>query len=596
MELVMVNSNVFSLACFGASRSFLDLIINVPQPLIFIIAYGAIIFWLVGKKLKQFAKPERPIMSPVVRFFGGLVNEIGFAAIIIFTLFALVLLVMFELGYIFSSEFQEVTFTLTLEKGVIALLNESKDICILLSLGALAGFLQSLLLIFRVIPMYLQGEGFPDVKNLVNKFNKLNSYDPLKYIKLKKGCFIGLTEDKKPIYLPWIKVRETHIQILGSTGSGKGVILSLIAYQSILAGESLCFLDPKFDRYSSRILESAAKKAGKNFHFINLNADQPAQINPLIGASANDIEELLVSGFDLKGKGTDGDFHRGRDEDAAILASRIAISENALSFPELLKICAEKESITEQENFWRKFLKLADLQPINTKYGLDLNQAIKDGDVIYIVGSTDNERVKMLQKMLIVRIHQIIKAQDRFSKHPNMCLIFDEFKYLLSPIALTGLGAIRDFDAHCLLAHQSMGDLSSCPNISREEAEGVVKDTTAIKIIFKIGDANYAQELSLGAGNRPIFVEQASKNVDEDGNSQGGWRETLVPVIPPDLFTHLPMPSDREKQAATGVLIGVGVATIFHTSPILVNTQMPKPIEAISFDNASSTDRLMDLI
>ena len=79
--------------------------------------------------------------------------------------------------------------------------------------------------------------------------------------------------------------------------------MTLIAYQSVLAGEGLIWIDPKFDRFSPRILAAAAKQATKSFYLINLNPDQPPQLNPFAGAEAFEIEELLVSAFDLKGKG-----------------------------------------------------------------------------------------------------------------------------------------------------------------------------------------------------------------------------------------------------------------------------------------------------
>ena len=100
---------------------------------------------------------------------------------------------------------------------------------------------------------------------------------------------------------------------------------------------------------------------------------------------------------------------------------------------------------------------------------------------------------------------------------------------------------------------------------------------TALKIIFRIGDSDYAQKLSKLSGKRPVFSEQVNKSLGEKNTASTGWRETHVPVIDADLLTHLPMPSDRAGQASAGVLFGLGVAKIFYVGFIPVSGKMPTP-------------------
>lgn len=542
---------------------------------LFLVSMLVIIFLVMGKKLSKFSKPEWPLLSPVVRKVSFIVYCFGYLASISFTIYVLILIVFTELGFILASSVSVLSASEILVFGALALWKAMKSVFYAVLLGSGLGLSISLFFVTRIIPNFERGEGLHDINHLVKTFSKLNGYNPMPWIDIKRGCFVGLDANKKPIYVSWKKIRETHIQVIGTTGCGKGVVISLIAYQAVLAGEGLVWIDPKFDRFSPRILAAAAKQAAKNFYLINLNPEQPSQLNPFAGAEAFEIEELLVSAFDLKGKGTDGDFHRGKDEDAAIEASRLAIEKKALSIPELIQVCRSVESITSQENFWRKLCKLGDLEAIITTGGVSLKDAISSGAAIYIVGSTDNERVKMLQKLLLVRINQIIKKQDRFKKQPPTCIVLDEFKHVLSPTALTGLGVIRDYDAHCLLAHQSLGDLDSCAGITRAEAEGAVLDNTAIKIVYRLGDSSYAEKLSKNSGKRVVFVEQSGKNLDENSNSEGGWREMHVPLIDPDVLTHLPMPSDRGGQASVGVLFGVGVARLFHVGHIPIRGSLP---------------------
>lgn len=577
-----------------ASRAIVAPVLSLSAWWMFLAGLIPLVLWLVGRRLSTVVKPERPYLSPVLRFFGAISKWIGLIAIAFELTGLIVLLAMLFLYQVLSD--------ISVKEAIWhswLVVYESGDGHVLRWLqGCLTGLVISLPVLIYIIPRWERGDGFKDVEELVTRFKKLNGYDPRRYINTKNGCFIGRTLSGKPIYVPWRKLRETHVQVLGMTGSGKGVAMTHIAYQCILAGECAIWFDPKFDRFTPRILQDAARLAGREFHMVNLNQESGPQLNPLLGASKHHIEELFVAAFDLKGKGTDGDFHRGKDVDAAIDAANIAMQTAGISIPELFKKCASISSITDQENFWRRFRKLASLPAVNTEAGLNLPDAIAEGAVIYFVGDTENEQVKILQKMLLVRIMQIIKSRNRLDTHAPTCIVLDEFKHMLSPAALTGLGVVRDFDVHILLAHQSMGDLESCPGIEPAEAYGAVVDNTALKIVYKIGDADYAEKLAKLSGKRRTYVDSSAKRLDDNGAATGSWREDKVDHIEMSLITHLPMPSDCEKQASTGLLFGIGNAQLFFVGPIAIpkNAPMPNTVIATPYCDASTGESVTELI
>lgn len=585
---------ILTTSLWDASRAIAAPVLSLSAWWMFLAGLIPLVLWLVGRRLSTVVKPERPYLSPVLRFFGAISKWIGLIAIAFELTGLIVLLVMLFLYQVLSD--------ISVKEAIWhswLVVYESGDGHVLRWLqGCLMGLAISLPISMYYIPRWERGDGFKDVGELVTRFKKLNGYDPRQYINIKKGCFVGCALSGKPIYVPWRKLRETHVQVLGMTGSGKGIAMTLIAYQCILAGECAIWFDPKFDRFTPRILQEAARLAGREFHMVNLNQEAVPQLNPLLGASKHHIEELFVAAFDLKGKGTDGDFHRGKDVDAAIDAANVAMQTEGISIPELFKKCASISSITDQENFWRRFRKLASLPAVNTEIGLNLPGAIAKGTVIYFVGDTENEQVKMLQKMLLVRIMQIIKSRNRLDTHAPTCIVLDEFKHMLSPAALTGLGVVRDFDVHILLAHQSMGDLESCPGIEPAEAYGAVVDNTALKIIYKIGDADYAEKLAKLSGKRRTYVDSSAKRLDDNGATTGSWREDKVDHIEMSLITHLPMPSDREKQASTGLLFGIGNAQLFFVGPIAIpkSTPMPNTVIAAPYCDASTGESVTELI
>lgn len=571
--------------CVEHANTLIQFTKAAPKPILFSLSVLLIIFWLAGKKLSRFAKPEYPKTSTVIRQVGSFVSLVGFVATVVFLTYSLVIFILAMLGFYLSDQFQGYSFFEMLS-------NTSSQIWIVATgsleaiiSGSGIGLILSVYLTYYQIPDWERGEGLDDVEKTVKRFKKLNIFDSLRYLDYKKGCFLGKGAKGSPIYIPWAKLRETHMQILGTTGSGKGVVMSLIASQCTMQKEGIVWFDPKFDRYAPKIISLAAREADKKFHFINLNPDQPAQFNLIAGCNQHEIEEMLVAGFDLRNKGSDGDFYRGKDEDAAILAAKISINEKASSIPELLEVCSQITEITDQENFWRMFKKLASLPVVNTSGGVDLQAAILNGDVIYIVGSCDNERVKMLQKMLLVRVMQIIKKRDRAVKNKSICVVLDEFKYLLSSTALSALGVVRDFDAHFILAHQSLGDLEECAGVSPASAYGAVVDNTSIKILYRINDAIHAEKMAKLSGMKRTFVESTSKNDDETKANSASWREAQKYFVSPDLITHLPIPSDRAKQASVGVLFGIGNAKLLHVGRIDIQAQMPKPVVVCAYQS-----------
>ncbi len=561
------------------ANSLLHFLTPLSGSTIFLTSAFAVAAYWVGKRAGRVVKPDAPYISPIARWVGGLMTVAGLIMMVIGLLYTVLLIALVVLGYGISSGTRGMVPS---EIFFLALKNiwvTAHGIFAWAIAGAISGGLLSLLLVLRLIPEWERGNGLSDVQEMVSDFKQLNGYDPRQYFNPSKGCFVGKDDAGDPIYIAWAKIRETHIQVMGTTGAGKGVWLSAITYQCILAGEGLFWFDPKGDRFSPRLMRAAAKQAGKPFFFIDLNPNQPAQLNLFADARAYEIAELFVAGFDLHSKGTDGDFHRGKDEDAAFRAAELIEAIGDQSISNLIATFMDVESITEQENFWRHFLKLGRLQVFNTNAGVSLTDAVKNGAVVYVVGSTTSHEAKMAQKMVLVRLIQLIVQRDRSGSNCTMAVILDEFKHLLSPAALTALGAIRDFDSHFFLAHQSIGDLNSCPGIEGAEAYGAVIDNTAIKVIYKISDADYADRLSKVGGKVRTHVDSVAKAVHENSVTIGSWQEAHAPLISPDLITHLPMPSDRLGQASVGVIFGVGNAKKFHIGPIPVNGVVPKPLD-----------------
>jgi hypothetical protein len=539
-----------------------ELLVQIPDWAVSGLAALLVLLVIVSWRLTRLLKPDAPYKTPFVKLIGYVTFYSSVA-----TISAALVLALVFVGAHYFTQTEALLALRFATHGWMA----GYGVC----LGLAAGFVMA----FRTIPQWERGLGLPDVQELVRTIPRYETFNPGGYFKRRKGCFVGKDARGTPIYVPWAKLRETHIQIFGTTGSGKGKLMAAIAYQCGLSDEAVWWFDPKDDRYSSRLMRQAAEACGKPFIYLNLNADQPPQFKLLAGASAHDISDLFVAGFDLRGKGTDGDFHRGRDEDAAMQAAELAVRADERSLHGVMAVCVEVESIVGQEHFWRCLRKVARLPACQTDDGVDLSNALEAGAVVYVVGSADSEVVKMLQKMVLVRLVQLIKARDRSETLRPVCVFLDEFKHLLSPVSLTALGTVRDFGAHFMLAHQSLGDLESCPGISPADAYGAVVDNTAIKFVYRINDGEHAERLARTAGMRRTYSEISAKATSESSGG-GGWREMQTHHLNPDLLTHLPMPSDRPGQASVGVLLGYGMARLFTLGSLPISGALPQPVAA----------------
>src|SRR5262249_733832 len=157
------------------------------------------------------------------------------------------------------------------------------------------------------------------------RMRTLNKYDPTTFFALDKGLFVGLdiNDDLKPVYAPWNKFGKTHMQVVGTTGSGKGVATTMILVQCPLNGESVVIFDPNVpgDEFSPGVLNRIAKEHGIPFYFINLSPtmpppfdqqfpETPPQLNLFNGCTKSELEELLMTAFDLADSGTNADFYR----------------------------------------------------------------------------------------------------------------------------------------------------------------------------------------------------------------------------------------------------------------------------------------------
>jgi len=399
-------------------------------------------------------------------------------------------------------------------------------------------------------------------------------FDPREFFDQKKGFFLGLTGDRQAF---WPTATLPHVQVVGTTGAGKGVVLGSLAAQCLVAGEAVFWLDPKDDEWAPHVLSDAAAKTGKPFVYVDLRPAAPAQINLFHGATKEEREELLLAGFSLSEKGAESDFYSIDDRwGAATVAADYTSGDTPASL-----FNRHREMLDQKaKKFFGLFREMAELAPVNARDGADLARIVQEGGAVYVVGSMRNAKVIRMQRMLLVRIIQLCERRDRTQGKPRpVCAILDEAKYHISKPFLESLGAARDKGLHVILAHQSQADLRDCPaDLNAEAVLGAVMENCSLKLVYRVEDPKTAEWLARKSGRIQVDdeVRRVSKNaaLSEVVNDERQIRQTERFLIDENMILNL-----RKSQA---VVFGNGLPHFITTSP-MPTTKNPENIKTHAF-------------
>lgn len=402
-----------------------------------------------------------------------------------------------------------------------------------------------------------------DVRD-INSFlpSPSGAYDPTQFFK-KNAILLGIEGLGKPVYFS--ESILPHVQVVGTTGGGKGVILGILAAQCLQKEEAVFWLDPKDDEWAPHVLAQAAKDAGKPFILIDLRPTAAAQVNFFQNSSKEQIEELLLGAFSLSEKGTDSDFYTIDDRaGASRLASKYEPGDTPASLFNKFGLELEQKA----KKFHGLLREMAELSPVNAKQGIDLRKVVQDGGAIYAIGSMKNAKVVRMQRMLLVKIIQLCEERDRTTAKPRpVCAILDEAKYHISKPFLESLGAARDKGLHVILAHQSLADLRDCPaDLNSDAVVGAVMENCRIKIVYRVEDPKTAEWLARKSGR--IQVDDESRRVSRNAamsevvDDERTIRQAERYLIDENMILNL--------HPAQAVVFGNGQPTFISTSPIKV--------------------------
>jgi TraM recognition site of TraD and TraG len=365
-----------------------------------------------------------------------------------------------------------------------------------------------------------EDHGRSDMRLEVGKL-KTRDFEPRKHYKPGE-MFLGLGPDNKPMYLNAKTFRETHMQVVGPTRFGKGVLLGVLLEQAIQAGDAVVYIDPKADKFVPYIMADACEKAGRKFVYIDLNSED-TRWSPFEGGSERDRRSRIVNCFGLNNTGDGSDFYKSKER--AILDTILPKSGSSIAG---LRAALEqrgddgkplKENANRLYDGLTEFSVLASLNP-KKGGGNKIGEALKSGASIYVRGSLDDPTVKRATQIFISELIQ----ESRRLVHDRPChltLAIDELKFMISQEVGDALATIAGFNVNMVLLHQSIRDLRAPEDrsLNVQALESGVIVNCQVKLMYRASDPETAEWASKLSGTKMVRV---TKSQTVEHNRYGG--------------------------------------------------------------------------
>jgi hypothetical protein len=365
-----------------------------------------------------------------------------------------------------------------------------------------------------------ENEQQSDMRHEVGRL-KARDFDPRRHYK-PDHLFLGLDDQGKPTWMESALFRATHMQVVGPTRFGKGVVLGVMLEQAIAQGHCVVYIDPKGDAFAPYIMAQACEKAGQRFIYIDLNGED-TRWAPFEGGSERDRRSRICACFGLNNTGDGSDFYKSRERaildqvmprsGTSIAGLRAALEQHGEDGKPL------KENASRLHDSLVEFGMLPSLNP-KKGGGNKIGDALRNGATIYLRGSLDDPTVKRATQTFITEVLQEARrlAPERKT---HLTLAIDELKFMISQEISDALATIAGFQANMVLLHQSIRDLRGPEDrsLNVEALESGVIVNCQIKLLYRASDPETAEWASLLSGTKII---RTTKSAAVEHNRFGG--------------------------------------------------------------------------
>ena len=361
---------------------------------------------------------------------------------------------------------------------------------------------------------------------------------------------------RKPVYLGE-EERNKHIQVVGSTGSGKTrFTLFPMIRQDIEAGRGVVFIDAKGSAENARIIYSMVKaaKREKDFLFFSLtDLEHSSTYNPLQHGNPSQLKDKIAASIDWSEP-----FYQRVCESALQtlfivdldrVDQRVTLSELHAILkdpPGVASLIFRRSPPRKMRNISKRFsVRLITL--VNTPLpvprllseqvaGIDLLDVYQNKRIAYFALDTQSylHTAMRVGKMITQDINTLSGlVESRFNQNDKkfLAIYIDEFQAFGTKGFINALARGRASGFWITIAHQSLGDLKS---IDEAYAQQVMENTNT-KVFLRINDPETAQLFcdSVGTKKNAVTTSQVLIHGADPKNIVGSRRVVHEYIIHP---------------------------------------------------------------
>jgi TraM recognition site of TraD and TraG len=351
-----------------------------------------------------------------------------------------------------------------------------------------------------------------DIRTESRRFH-IKEFLPSKFY-TTKNVLVGLGENNQPIYVPINTWYETNMQIIGPTRYGKGVILGCILDQSIRRNDCLFYIDPKQDKFAPHIMYQACKEIGRKFYYLTLHDNGIGKWAPFAGGAARDALARIENAFGLEFSGDPGtDYYKSQERN--ILENTFKKTRDLKGLKALIEDEGAKR-ISAELNRWTAINSLCPKKGT----GFSIEQALKEGAVVYVQGSLDDSVVKDATKIFIAELIQEARRLEK-ERNNHLTIVIDEVSFLASQVLAKALATAVGFRVNFVLAYQAQNDLLNIDDktVNPKYIHQSINVNSQIKAIYGGADYETAEWAAKLSGT---IIKEVTKMEKTDISMSGG--------------------------------------------------------------------------
>lgn len=411
-------------------------------------------------------------------------------------------------------------------------------------------------------------EALSDIRDEVGRWDAVK-FAPRSFYRSDQ-VFTAVNDSMEPVHIPVATFLETNKVVIGATRYGKGVTFQSWADQAIVRGDAVWMIDPKGDEFLPAIMRARAKELGRPFVMIDLRDDGFGTWSPLEHGTLEERRTRMVELLNLAETGTNADHYKilaaGKLLEAMENATRSSLSGILAELGKLELTDKEDEALASPREKLKRLSKRRGLTPRSGR-GLNTEDALTNGAIVYIVGSLSDGDIKLATRLIL---RELVDTATRLKKQRTapLSIFVDELKFLASDTITGALATALGGNINITVAFQSFGDMAK-PDDVRLDGDAVLQSVLTncqLKLIFGGTDAATAEWVAKASGTVRKRVAKLERTkvgalggeVWEDQRTLGEEEEALIPEN-----VTLTLPRGRAVMFQPGQL-----ATVVQVAPI----------------------------